>query len=462
VTPHALQWFTHAVVIVIGFVAAVGALLTATAGWAVVRGRRRSRVEIARGPRSTALPASVLIVDRGNDPDVADCLQTLAALDYPAFEIIVVSDGPIGAPLARAMARVDAEPVDVIYRPVIPTARVTACYRASAAPNLVILEKSRTTTADALNAGINAARSPYVCLVAPNTRLDRTALARLMAPVAADPDGVVAVTGIGRVMSGGEERDGEVAVLGRTRRGAVVAAVLDGARATFHAIGLGSIVGLVSPPSACLLLQKHALLRVGGFVTGRGEEPIEALLRIRRALATERLPRRTVFVPTTVSWTAAPHTFGGLAARHRQRCHAVLDGLVPSARGVMRPAGWALLAGAWEFLAPFLEIGGAMWVTAMFQWGVAVFPSLVVVWLCVLTARTAESCAAILVQDLTLQRYPRWRDVGWLCATAFLEPFVLRPLAAWWTCQAVWRYRWSADRPRIAPTPAVTEARRAA
>jgi len=52
-----------------------------------------------------------------------------------------------------------------------------------------------------VNAGLNAATSPYVCVVDADSVLERDALLRIMLPILADPKRVVAVGGIIRVLN---------------------------------------------------------------------------------------------------------------------------------------------------------------------------------------------------------------------------------------------------------------------
>jgi hypothetical protein len=100
-----------------------------------------------------------------------------------------------------------------------------------------------------------------------------------------------------------------------------------------------------------------------------------------------------------------------------------------------------------------VEVGGAAVVTAAFLAGKADYNTLLVVWMCVLAARTAVSSAAILFHDATLKRYPAWQDVGRLFVAAVVEPVVFRPLTAVWTVQAGWG---AFRRARTRPAPPAT------
>ncbi len=442
-----LLWAVQAAVAYVSVAAVVYLLLALTGAWSVIHHRRYRDVpsRSGRGEASAKLPVSVVMVERSDDPTVAERIEALASLDYPAFELIVVSDGPIGAHLARAMTWLHAAPIDLIYRPVIATARVTACYHAATAPNLVVLEKQRTTVADAYNAGLNAARSPFVCLLGAGSRLDRGALNQLMASVAEDPERIVAVSGIERTLNA------RVTGTGWWRPVPVLWSVIEGARTALIAAGLGPILGLALPPSGCLLVQKKAVLRVGGFLDRHGAEYADLLFRMRRALTDQRLPRRMVFLPKPVAGTPGPESLTGLVRNYHDRCVGALGCVVDHL-----PTGNAFLVG-WRIIAPLIDVGVAVGVTAAFRWGLVDFSTLLLVWMYLLAVRTACSCAAILLVDSILTDDPSWQEVGGLFAAAVLEPVIGRPMAAWWSLSALRQTRRNCrlarPEPNTTPTP---------
>ncbi len=430
---HILAWYAVAAAI-------SGLVLTASAAWLVFRHRREHELSPDDGvPEGRTMPpVSVVLVTSEDDAFIGDRLGALSTLDYPAFEVVVVSNGPINPHLARAMGRLQTKPVDLIYRPLVRTGRVTACYHSAAPVALTVLEKERGSVADALNAGLNASRSPYLCLVEPDAWLDRAALARLMAPVMDDPERVVLTAGIERVMNGCEIRDGDVVVGACPGRPAVAWQVLAGLRRALLAIGAGPLLGAGVAPRSCVLVQKREMLRMEGVPPNGGVGDLAALPWTRSGL-------RSAIVSLPVGWAPVPRTFTGAAERHRVDVAAALDAV----RGLLRP--WERIThtgAAWQLIrflrgiptvTPVLDMAALTGVTVAFGMGTLDFSLLLGVWFSVLVGRTAVSSAAILLHDLTPKRYPSPADVFRLFVAALVDPFVGRPLAAWWTLAAVWR-----------------------
>ena len=76
---------------------------------------------------------------------------------------------------------------------------------------LIVLDKEAGgAKSDAINAAMNLASKPYVCVVDADSMLERDGLLRIMAPVVNDPDRVVAAGGIVRVINGSQVKNGRV------------------------------------------------------------------------------------------------------------------------------------------------------------------------------------------------------------------------------------------------------------
>jgi cellulose synthase/poly-beta-1,6-N-acetylglucosamine synthase-like glycosyltransferase len=84
--------------------------------------------------------------------------------------------------------------VRVVYVSEAKSAPVRGLYRSDVDARLVVIDKEAGgSKADAVNAGLNAATSPYVCVVDSDSLLERDALLRIIVPILEDPKRVVAV-----------------------------------------------------------------------------------------------------------------------------------------------------------------------------------------------------------------------------------------------------------------------------
>ncbi len=142
-------------------------------------------------PADDQLPVSIIVPAHNEEITAADTVRSLLALDYRAYEIIVVDDGSTGDTV-----RVLTEAFDLhrIQRPIhrrVPSEREEAVYesRSHKVP-LTLICKKNGGKADALNMGINAARFPYFICMDADSVLQYDSLRRIVQPVLEDGNAV--------------------------------------------------------------------------------------------------------------------------------------------------------------------------------------------------------------------------------------------------------------------------------
>jgi len=156
-------------------------------------------------------PITILMPARNEEKSISIAIKNLLTLDYSELELIVINDGSSDRTVALLQHEFRLRPVKAVYVPEIPSAPVRQLYRSDVAPNLLVIDKdSGGSKADAVNAGLNAATSPYICVVDADSVLERDSLLRIMAPVLADPQRVIAVGGIVRILNGSELENGRM------------------------------------------------------------------------------------------------------------------------------------------------------------------------------------------------------------------------------------------------------------
>src|SRR5579872_3934891 len=156
-------------------------------------------------------PITLLVPAHNEDKFICTAVKNLLDLDYPELEVIIINDGSIDNSLGVMQREFRLRPVRAIYIPQVASAPVRGLYRSDVDVRLLVVDKESVgSKADAINAGLNAASSPYVCVVDADSVLERDALLRIMVPVMVDPDHVMGVGGIIRVLNGSEIENGHL------------------------------------------------------------------------------------------------------------------------------------------------------------------------------------------------------------------------------------------------------------
>lgn len=156
-------------------------------------------------------PVTLLVPAHNEEQFIVESVRSLLSIDYPDLEVIVINDGSLDSTLEQLKHAYRLKPAKLLYIQEVPSAKIHGIYRSELQPHLIVVDKEAGgSKADAVNAGLNAATSPYVCIVDADSILERDSLLRIMAGVLNDPARVMAVGGIVRVLNGSRVVAGEL------------------------------------------------------------------------------------------------------------------------------------------------------------------------------------------------------------------------------------------------------------
>lgn len=177
----------------------------------LLRLRRRMRVVRAgvQLPEEALTPVSVIVPAFNESATILQSIRSFLDQDYPSLEVIVVNDGSTDDTMLRLREAYDLVPIPAAWPMPLACQPLAAAYTSRTRPNLIVLDKLNGGKADALNAGLNAARSPLVCCVDADSLLAPNAVRQLACHFARRED-IVAVGGIVRPLNGCTVRDGRV------------------------------------------------------------------------------------------------------------------------------------------------------------------------------------------------------------------------------------------------------------
>lgn len=147
-------------------------------------------------------PVSIVLPAYNEEVGVVESVRSVAMISYPRFEIVVVNDGSNDGTLQKLIDTFNLVPVPLPFRANIPTAQVGQVYHSTRPVSITVVDKLNGGRADALNAGINVARFPYVMLTDADVLIDGKALVNAMRHVVEDRDRTVAVGGNIRPLNG--------------------------------------------------------------------------------------------------------------------------------------------------------------------------------------------------------------------------------------------------------------------
>ncbi len=393
-------------------------------------------------------PITIIAPAHNEEASIRVAIRNLLELDYPQLEIIVVNDGSADRTLEELRDEFRLRAVRAVYVAEVKSAPVRGLYRSDVDSRLLVVDKEAAgSKADAVNAGLNAATSPYVCIVDSDSVLERDALLRIMVPVLEDPKRVVAVGGIVRVLNGSEIEKGQLRRVRLPRKSIEAIQVIEYLRAFLigrEAWAQGNMLTIIS--GAFGLFRTDLVRAVGGYRASSIGEDMDVVARMHRHLREKKVDYEIRFVPDPMCWTEVPSDLRSLARQRARWQKGLLDVLWPNRDMLFRARygriGCFALPYLWvfELFAPIMEIVGITTIILAASLGVLSREFFLQFMIFGYAFATVISIGSVLQEEVTYKRYNDWKDVVRLVSYCFFEHFPYRQLHMIWRLQGLWQY----------------------
>lgn len=397
---------------------------------------------------SPATPPVALIVPAHNEERaIVQTVLSLLEMEYPEKEIIVVDDGSSDATVQRLIERFELEAMDLVNREVVPAKQPFAYYHNPALPELLVVSKPNGGKPDAINAGINMARSPYFCTVDADSIIMRDALLRLMAPVVASEVPTVVSGGVVRIANGCRFEGGQLVAIDLPATWIERCQVVEYTRTfLFGRPGWNLLGATFICSGAFCLFHRETVVEVGGFSTDTVTEDVDVIATLHRHLRRQRRKYRMVFTADPVCWTEAPHSLAMLG-RQRRRWQLGLTQTVMKHNDMVFNPRYGTLGtismpfhAYMEALGCVVEAAGTIFVPFSFLIGAMPLSLFLLIMLLAVGYGTLLSMGSVLLAEINLYRYPRIRHVMILMLYSVVEGLGYRQIMAFFRAQGVLQY----------------------
>jgi cellulose synthase/poly-beta-1,6-N-acetylglucosamine synthase-like glycosyltransferase len=389
--------------------------------------------------RSPATPTISLIVPAYNEEaTLSQSLRSLLLLNYPEYEVVVVNDGSTDGTLQAAISAFDLVRADVRHERILETKAIRGVYRSLTHRELLVIDKANGGKADAINAGVNAAKHPLVCVIDADSLLEEHALTRAVLPFIEDPT-TIAAGGVIRIANGCRVEDGRVTSVGLPSSPLACFQVTEYLRAFLAGrVAQSMLNSLLIISGAFGLFRRDALIAVGGFSTDTVGEDMEVVVRMHRLFRERGEKYRIVFRPDPVCWTEVPERVDTLARQRNRWQRGTLQTLSRHRDMLLNPRYGVIGMCAipyhliFEALAPIVEAGGYVVTLAALMFGWLDWRFAELFFLAAVVYGALISVAAVILEEVSFRRYPRLLDLLRLAMYGVLENFGYRQLTLWW------------------------------
>ncbi len=389
------------------------------------------------------VPVSILAPAYNEQNSIVESIQSLLAIEYARYEVVVINDGSTDETLKKIIAHFGLSQIPMQIDYAINCKAIRGVYRSSDFRRLIVVDKVHGGKADALNAGVNISSNPLFCAVDADSVIAGGALLRIVRPFLEYPRETVAVGGTVRIANGCRIEGGQIKSVGLPVRSLARFQTVEYLRAfLFGRLGWSQVGTLLIISGALGIFKRQVVVDVGGYADTVGED-IELVFRIHRHLRDKAISYRVVFLPDPVCWTQAPEDFRTLSRQRNNWQRGLMDTLRYHKRMLFNPRyGVIGMIGMpyfviFEFLGPVIELLGLVIVPISFIFGFTEPIILVSFLTLAILLGTLLSIASIVLDDVSFQRLPRLSQVLQLMFYGLAENFGYRQLTLWWRVQGM-------------------------
>lgn len=391
-------------------------------------------------------PISLLVPAYNEEATIRTSIRSLLQLQYPDFEVVVINDGSKDDTLAVMQKEFELVPHPEPLRLIVGHKPVRGVYRSLRYGSLRVIDKENGGKADALNAGINAARHGLFCAVDADSILQRDSLLRVVQPFLED-ERTVAAGGTVRIANGSQVRGGFLVKAGLPRNLLALFQIVEYLRAfLFGRLGWSPLNAVLIISGAFGLFDRERVMRVGGYDSSTVGEDMELVVRLHRYHRERRIPYRIRYVPDPICWTEAPEDAGTLGRQRSRWQRGLAESLTTHAGLAFSWRGGAAGHLAWPFMAlfewfgPLIELCGYVFMIVGFAFGLVSIPAMLTFMTVAIGMGILLSVNGLLLETLSFRVYARPRDMALLFVMAVLENFGYRQLNTIWRCRGMWQW----------------------
>jgi len=311
------------------------------------------------------LPVSILVPAHNEAVTIVDSVNSLLAVDYRNYEVIVIDDGSQDD---TSQQLIDAFKLEAVKRDI---ERVLSCRPAQAIYENVVqgvavtlVRKENGGKGDALNMGVNVCKHPYFISVDADSKLHHNALKEIVRPVLED-DSVVAVGGMVLISQCVRMKNNRPVDYRFPANLLVSLQALEYNRSFLASrILMDTFNGNLIISGAFGLFKKSTVINAGGYSTHTLGEDMELVLKLHGYCRNNDIKYRMRYQPSAICLTQAPTTMRDLSGQ-RRRWHLGLLQSMFSHRRMLLNKKFGLVSFfsylyylAYELMAPFIELFG--------------------------------------------------------------------------------------------------------
>lgn len=381
---------------------------------------------------------SIIVPVYNEEDEIEESIHSLLQQQYGDYEIIIVNDGSTDNTLAYLKDTFELYESDRHVSDVLDHEPIRQVYGSKAYPNVCVIDKENGQRADAMNAGLNAARKDIFCAVDGDSILEHDVLLKMLRTFASDEE-TVAVGGIIRVANGCTFENGELKEVKTPLSFVALVQVIEYIRSfLFGRTGWEFFNGLILISGAFGVFDRKAVLNVGGYYRDAIGEDFELTVKLHKYYKDNDIPHKITFQPEPVCWTEVPDNWAELSSQRNRWQRGLFQTLWRFKKMIFNPRyGFVGMISMpfyllFELLGPVIELMGYIIITILLFTGWLPPQTGLLFFIVAVLFGVILSVTSLLCDELTYGQYPRPQDLLKLGLVSIFETFGYRQLHTWW------------------------------
>ena len=388
-----------------------------------------------------APPISIIAPAYNEEKTIVDNAKSLLSLHYNNFEVLIINDGSKDNTLQKMIDAFNLQLIDAPTNIQIKCKEIRGIYKSSnpAFKKLSVIDKVNGGKADALNAGINIAQSPYITCIDVDCILEQDSLIKMVKPfLEHTKKKVIASGGVVRIANSCKIENGRLLNVEVPEKFVARVQVLEYIRAfLLGRMAWSRMDGLLLISGAFGMFDKDIVIKAGGYYHNTVGEDMELVVRMRRYMHDHKLPYTVTYIPDPLCWTEAPEDFKILGRQRSRWTRGTIETLWIHREMLLNPKYKVLgllsypFWLVYEYLAPIIEAIGIIFTIFLACIGLINWHFFVLLLIFVYTFAIMFSMLSLLTEEATFYQYTKHKDYLKLIYAAMLEPIIFHPFVVY-------------------------------
>ena len=383
--------------------------------------------------KSPLAPSVSLIVPCYNEgKNIVDNVNSLLSLHYGKLELIIVNDGSSDDSMEKLINSFGLQKSEMNVKQQLPTNPIVNIYKSTnpSYNNLIIVDKVRGGKSDALNVGINVSSHKLISCIDADCIVEKDAILKMVKPFIENTKSkVIAAGGVIHIANSCEIENGKIVKVHVPENFLARAQLLEYIRSfLLGRMAWSKLNGLLIISGAFGMFDKDIVIKAGGYSLNTVGEDMELVVKMRKYMHSIDKSYKVEYIPDPLCWTEVPVTYKILGRQRNRWSRGLIETLgfhkelffnrKHGILGLLSYPYWILFEWlgsiveffGWVYFAIIVTLTTDRWVFFLLLLGAVYSFSLMF------------SMFAILMEEVSYNRYKSKKDIMSLILTAVIEP----------------------------------------